>query len=395
MITTNMVQLRKKWDCPDEIMLERLRRNPELGPKILFFSGGTALRALSAELNQYTTNSVHLITPFDSGGSSYHLREAFGMLAVGDFRNRLMALADQAFHGSPRMLELFSHRLPVEMEQDQLADILEAMIRGEHPLVASVPGPMRRLVRSHLRIFYEHMPSGFDLRGANIGNLVLVGGYLNHDRDLDPVLFLFGKLAEVRGVVRPVSTENLHLGAELEDGEVIIGQHKITDRKFCEKKAKVKKLFLNRDLHTCEPVRAQLEEKISDQIGRVNLICYPFGSFYTSVLACLLPHGVREAIAANDCPKVYTPNFSGDVEQRGLTIYEEVLKLAEVLDCRLQEVTSILDFVILDQDDSTYDRAIEEEKLKELGIQVVRAPLEREGRLLKKNLISLLSAIAG
>ena len=55
---------------PDPTRVERCARLPELGPKVLFFSGGTALRDVSRRLKRYTHNSIHLITPFDSGGSS-------------------------------------------------------------------------------------------------------------------------------------------------------------------------------------------------------------------------------------------------------------------------------------------------------------------------------------
>ena len=66
---------------------------PPLGPRLVFFTGGTALRDLSRQLIHYTHNSVHLVTPFDSGGSSAALRRSFAMPAVGDIRNRLLALA--------------------------------------------------------------------------------------------------------------------------------------------------------------------------------------------------------------------------------------------------------------------------------------------------------------
>ena len=56
--------------CPDMVQVDRCLRLPEYGPKILFFSGGSAIRDLSSVLKNYTHNSVHLITPFDSGGSS-------------------------------------------------------------------------------------------------------------------------------------------------------------------------------------------------------------------------------------------------------------------------------------------------------------------------------------
>jgi hypothetical protein len=48
---------------------------PDLGPRILFFSGGSALRRLSEKLVDYTHNSIHLITR--------SIRRQFGGLAQG------------------------------------------------------------------------------------------------------------------------------------------------------------------------------------------------------------------------------------------------------------------------------------------------------------------------
>ncbi len=73
---------------------------PERGPAILFFTGGTALRALSHKLKQLTTRSIHLLSPFDSGGSSASLRDAFNILSVGDIRNRMTALVDTTTAGN-------------------------------------------------------------------------------------------------------------------------------------------------------------------------------------------------------------------------------------------------------------------------------------------------------
>ena len=86
---------------PDLLRTSRYQRAPELGPRILFFSGGTALNDLSRVLKRYTHNSIHLVTPYDSGGSSAKLRNAFDMPAVGDLRSRLMALADGTLAGHP------------------------------------------------------------------------------------------------------------------------------------------------------------------------------------------------------------------------------------------------------------------------------------------------------
>ena len=219
------LQVTRSVRLPDPVKLARFRRAPELGPRVLFFSGGSALRSLSQALVEYTHNSMHLITPFDSGGSSAVLRRAFAMPAVGDLRNRLMALADRTVRGNPAIFELFARRLPKNADQADLREQLDALVRGRTRLVRDIPDPMRKIIRNHLGFFAERMPEDFDLRGASIGNLILAGGYFNNNRHIDPVIYLFGKLVEVRGQVRPVVNLDLHLRADLEDGTTVIGQH--------------------------------------------------------------------------------------------------------------------------------------------------------------------------
>mmetsp|Transcript_9510 Transcript_9510/g.22395 ORF Transcript_9510/g.22395 Transcript_9510/m.22395 type:complete len:219 (-) Transcript_9510:2875-3531(-) len=97
--------------CPDMVRVDRCHRLPEYGPQILFFSGGSALRELSGILKNYTHNSIHLITPFDSGGSSAEIRRAFQISAVGDLRNRLVSLSDESTLGKPEVINFFSFRL--------------------------------------------------------------------------------------------------------------------------------------------------------------------------------------------------------------------------------------------------------------------------------------------
>ena len=55
---------------------------------------------------------------------------------------------------------------------EALTDELSEMVAGDQALVAAVPDPTRRVVRTHLRFFADRMPADFDLRGANVGNRV-------------------------------------------------------------------------------------------------------------------------------------------------------------------------------------------------------------------------------
>lgn len=224
------VQISRTVQIPDPLRVSRYHKIPELGPRVLFFSGGSAINGLSKTLKNYTHNSIHLVTPFDSGGSSAVLREAFAMPSIGDLRSRLMALADESVLGHPEIYELFAYRLPLDESAKELCKRLDAMINGEYEKVACISNPMRQLICNQLGYFRVAMPKDFDLRGASIGNLILTGGYLNNHKELDPIIFLFSKLVNVHGTVKAIVNDNLHLYATLEDGSEVCGQHRLTGK---------------------------------------------------------------------------------------------------------------------------------------------------------------------
>jgi len=364
---------------PDRVRVDGCRRAPETGPRILFFSGGSALRKLSRSLKHYTYNSVHLVTPFDSGGSSAELRRAFDMLSVGDLRNRLMALADETVRGNPEIYELFAHRFPLDADTASLAAQLDALIDGTHEMVAAVPSPMRRIIRTHLREFAERMPSDFDLRGASIGNLVLAGGYLSNDNDIESVVFMFSKLVEARGIVRPVVSVDMQLAGTLEDGASIVGQHLLTGKAAAPIASPVADLFIVND--QSEVIRPPLHHGTAKLITGADLICFPMGSFYSSVIANLLPEGVGRSVCEARCPKVYVPNTGTDPEQVGMTIGKCVETLLRYLrrdagdDVKTE---AMLDFVLVDTARGSYPSPLDLERVTALGIEVIDTELVTE-----------------
>lgn len=135
------------------------------------------------------------------------------------------------------------------------------MIDGEHPLVARILDPMRKTIRSHLDRFHREMPADFDLRGASIGNLVVRGGYLGNRRHLDPVIYIFSKLVKVRGTVRPVTNADLHLVAALEDGRVVVDQHRLTGKEAAPISSPVRRVHISESTESPAPVRPKIREK--------------------------------------------------------------------------------------------------------------------------------------
>ena len=224
------VRITRSVDMPDPLRISRYRKIPELGPRILFFSGGSALNGLCKTLKNYTHNSIHLVTPFDSGGSSAELRKAFAMPSIGDLRSRLMALADESVLGQPEIYELFNLRFSKTATNAELRTRLQALALGNTPETADIINPMGHLIRNQLGYFLNAMPEDFDLRGASIGNLILAGGYVNTNQALNPTIFQFSKLVNTQGTVRAIVEEDLQLGARLEDGSHVIGQHLLTGK---------------------------------------------------------------------------------------------------------------------------------------------------------------------
>jgi CofD-related protein of GAK system/HprK-related kinase B len=378
---TKNITISKSVTLPDHLKLARFRKSPELGPKLLFFSGGTALNPLSRKMTEYTHNSIHLLTPFDSGGSSAKLRDAFDMLSIGDMRSRLMALADQTISGHPEIYKLFSFRFPKDSDNEDLKRWLNAMAEGGDSRVSIIPDPMRKIIRHHLQYFISAMPTDFDLRGASVGNLILAGGYLNHNRHLDPVLFMFSKLVEVKGTVRTVTGENLHLIAELENGEIIRGQRDLTGKEVEPIKSSVTDLYLTDDLASACPIEVPIRQKIRELIDKAELICYPMGSFYSSIVANLLPEGVSDAIAENLCPKVYIPSTGNDPELYGVSLAQSVLQLLYYIKrgCKtLVSTDRLLNFVIIDKENGRYPEPLELESINRLGVEIINANIVTE-----------------
>lgn len=369
------ITITREVDIPDRLKLERFRRSPELGPKVLFFSGGTALKDVSRQLINYTHNSIHVITPFDSGGSSAILRKAFSMPAVGDIRNRLMALADQSVKGNPAIFDLFAHRLDKSKGQQELKTELVSMAEGEHPLVRAVPNPMRKIIRNHFLQFLEAMPADFDLKGASIGNVVLTAGYLSNRRQIDPVIFIFSKLVQVCGVVRPVVSTDMHLAVELENGQVIVGQHKFTGKERGPIPARIKRMWLTDSLDSSAEAAVTIRDKMKQLISEAGLICYPVGSFYSSVLANLLPRGVGRAVAANRCPKVFVPNTGKDPEAVGMSVADQARALIHTLTSCGASPEDVLEYVLVDSSHGTYPGGLDATELSAMGLTVVDCPL--------------------
>jgi CofD-related protein of GAK system len=347
---------------------------------VLFFTGGTALADISRELAAHTYNSVHVVTPFDSGGSSASLRRVLDIPAVGDLRNRLLALADSTVTPA-EVPALCNRRLPEEGSRDALLQELYCLASARSSVWAGIPRVFGEVLRLHLHYFLEAMPPHFDPRGACLGNLILAGGWAHHGGDLLPTLDMLSRLLHVRGLVLPVVQENLHLAAELENAECVVGQHRITGRRNVLP-APVRRLFLTRQRPESELPPAERRPRVASLVATyiraADCICYPMGSFYTSLLANMLPVGVGVAVSKAECPKVYIPNSGIDPEQRGLSVADGVALLLKTLrrDAGSRtEAARLLHVVLVDSARGSYPDGIDAEGVTAQGVAIRDIPL--------------------
>lgn len=360
-----------------EHRLERLQADPQNGPRILFFSGGTALRRASSELVRHTWNSVHIVTPFDSGGSSAVLRREFSMPAVGDARNRLLALADTDDPAIAPVADFLGYRLPKEEEASALRREIDAMVRGKHSAMTELPKTAATAIRSCLSDFLDACSPSFDFRNASVGNLVLTALFLRNERRSAPAIDEFATLVRARGTVRLVLDEPLDLMAEYADGKTVVGQHRITGKEVEPVKSRVERIRFVRGTQNVPRSEVRIDEQIRRLISDADLICYPVGSFYTSIVANLLPAGVADAVAANGCPKVFVPNLGLDPELFNTSLSDQVSAIIGFLrrGAIVKAGGSYLDAVLIDSGDAHYPGDVDDVFFEKLGLEILRTPL--------------------
>ena len=222
------------------------QRYLERGPKIVVIGGGHGLSHLIFGLKEYTANITAIVTVADSGGSSGRLRKEFNIVAPGDIRNCLVALAD-----APKLMgELFQFRFSEDSE----------------------------------------------LKGHNFGNLFLTAMVQLTGGDFEKAVKETSEVLAIRGKVVPSTVSNVHLVAEYMDGTTKEGEAKIPNTN-----SPVKRIYLTDE--DAKPTNDSLTA-----IEEADVIILGPGSLYTSVIPNLIIKGMDDAIAKSSAFKIYICN---------------------------------------------------------------------------------------
>jgi len=235
------------------------------GPRIVAIGGGTGLSTMLRGLKNHTKNLTAVVTVADDGGGSGVLRQELGMLPPGDIRNCLEALANV----EPVMSELLHYR------------------------------------------FREG-----SLKGQSFGNLFLAA--LNGiSGSFDQAVSRMSQVLAITGTVLPVTTSDVQLEAELENGARVLGESKIF---YCKKEQDCRircvRLLPHRPPALPEALAA---------IENADMIVLGPGSLYTSIIPNLLVDGITDAIGRSDALKVYVANvMTQEGESEGYTVSDHI-----------------------------------------------------------------------
>lgn len=297
------------------------KRYLEKGPKIVAIGGGTGLSHLLFSLKQYSSNITAVVTVADSGGSSGRLREEFNIVAPGDIRNCLVALAD-----APALMgELFQFRFSKDSE----------------------------------------------LKGHNFGNLFLTAMVQLTNGDFELAVKETSKVLAIRGKVVPSTVSNLHLVAEYEDGTRTEGEAKIPNPK-------------SRIRHLSLTDKEALPTKDSlDAIADADVIILGPGSLYTSVIPNLIIKGMAEAIAKSNAFKIYVCNvMTQHGETDGYSASEHLKAIidhshSKIVDaCLINNSEPSADTLLVRyKEEESFPVRADVDQIREMGCRVVAADL--------------------
>jgi uncharacterized cofD-like protein len=246
---------------------------------VVAIGGGHGCSRSLAALRRLGVGATAVVTVADDGGSSGRLRRDHDVVALGDLRMALLALADGGADGGE------------EGDADS----------GGRSIVAALA--RRRFARG-------------ELAGHSLGNLLLLGLIEEHEGDLLGALEAFSALLGTDGLVLPVTVDPVTLVADTATGTVE-GQAAVATTR------RIRRVRL-------EPGRPRLTPGVVDAIAGADVVLLGPGSLYTSILPVLLVPGMEEALVATSALVVLVGNMREQPgETEGMDLADQVEALRE------------------------------------------------------------------
>lgn len=248
--------------------------------KIVCFGGGNVVPKLILEpLKKYPVKITGITSMVDNGGSTGQLRKNFNVLPPGDIRRHILALSD-----APKWKKDF---WKFRFGQEK----------------------------------FEEGHKGHNFANAFIGGLEYV---LKDYKKALEIIHDFMEVKEHRAL--PATIDKTQLIAILENGKIVSGEDEIDVPKKHNPKIKIKKVFL-------EP-KAKIFPETKKAIIEADLITLGPGDLYSSIICCLLPKGIKEAIQTSKAKKVLIVNPMNKLgETNNFSVLDFTNEIEKYMDC--------------------------------------------------------------
>ncbi|TKY87283.1 hypothetical protein EX895_003960 [Sporisorium graminicola] len=218
--------------------------------EVLVISGGSGFNDLVGA----TPGATYVMPISDNGGSSSEIIRVLGGPSIGDLRSRLNRLIptpsryDQTTSSSSSssapppsneaIHNLLSYRLPSHGPSREIKQEWMDILEGRHRLWRGIEPERKEVIRGFLVHFESEVlrraHRHFNFRGGSIGNFFLAAAQ-KFFRSIQSAIFLFSATTQIStsslaSKVLPVINTNhtATIAAELEDGEMIVGQCEIS-----------------------------------------------------------------------------------------------------------------------------------------------------------------------
>lgn len=216
-----------------------------MNKKVVVLGGGTGMSCLIRGLKKFPLDITTVVSVCDDGRSTGRLRNEFNIPAVGDIRQILVSLSET----EPLVEKLLNYRFNTTS----------------------------------------------DLNGHTVGNLLLTASS-NITGNMSDGIETLGHVLNLKGRVLPLTEDNVTLMAKMQDGNIVEGEHLIT-----EYNGKIEQVYYKK-----EPI---INEAVLNAIREADLIILSMGSLYTSIIPNLICKDIINEIDKSKAKIVYTCNI--------------------------------------------------------------------------------------
>ena len=245
---------------------------------IVAIGGGTGLSNLIRGLKKETELITAIVDMSDDGRSTGKLRKDYNVLAPGDVRNCIVALADE---------EEVYHK-----------------------------------------VFAYRFPHGRGLKGHNLGNLILLaleditGSFRKAIQEISRIL-------NIKGQVLPSTYEDVIISAKLANGRTIWGQSSIS---IAGHRSPIREIRLH-------PESAKANPDAVKAINEADVILIGPGSLYSSIIPNFLLKDITNSIVKSKAIKIYICNVSTERgETENYSVEDHVKAITKHSDINLFDI---------------------------------------------------------